>query len=153
MNEGLDPVLRLTRFSYGAAQTLGYMVMGAQSPDPQLIYTLEDPWWDNRVGESCIPDGRYLCVPRFFHRGGYDAIEITGVPGRSTILFHKGNTANNVTGCIVLGSSIGVLSGLVAVLASSAAWARFMAEYNRPFTLDIAPLWPLAGAKQTGSAS
>lgn len=143
------PVVRLTRFLYGEDCTLGHLVVGASSAAPQLIYTLEDPWRDNAPGESCIPDGLYQCVPSRFNAGGYPAIEITGVPNRSLIKFHKGNRAEDVRGCIVVGATIGVLEGDLAVRQSAAAWVRFIAELGgAPFQLDIAPLWPLAGAKR-----
>ena len=49
--------------------------------------TLEHTYADPRVK---IPAGLYDCRSSYFHRGGYDAYEITGVAGHTRLLFHKG---------------------------------------------------------------
>lgn len=55
---------------------------------------------------SSIPAGEYTCrrvnSPKFGN-----TFEVTGVSGRSHILFHKGNTVSDSRGCILLGSSPG----------------------------------------------
>lgn len=107
----------LTRFSLGRNETLGVLQV-----ESLLVHTLEDAWLDNQPMVSCIPPGEYLVQPRMFNRGGYMAYEITGVPGRTHILIHKGNVATDVTGCIVVGTRVGVLAGNVAVLDSATAF-------------------------------
>lgn len=135
--------LTLRRFFYGPACTLGFIELA-----DRLIYTLEDAWDGNRVGKSCIPDGTFRCRPRHFNGGGYPAIEITDVPGRTTILFHRGNTAEDVRGCIVVGSQLGTLAGQLAVLHSAAAWTPFFNRYGYDeFDLVIEPVPPLSGAR------
>lgn len=109
----------LTRYSLGRTETLGVLQVGGL-----ILHTLEDAWINNQRMVSCIPVGDYVCVPRRFHRGGYDAWEVSNVPGRTQILIHKGNVATDVTGCILVGSRVGVLAGNVAVLESSAAFNR-----------------------------
>lgn len=137
------PRLTLRRFFYGPDCTLGYLTL-----DSGLIYTLEDAWAGNAVAKSCIPDGEYRCKPRFFHRGGYSAIEVTAVPGRSTILFHRGNTAEDVQGCILVGTHLGSLGGTLAVLNSAAAWSPFHQRFGYDeFDLVVEPVPPLAGAR------
>lgn len=137
------PIVGLSRYFYGPTCTLGLIVH-----DGGLIYTVEDAWLGNQVGKSCIPDGTYLCQPRQFYRGGYPAIEITGVPGRTTILIHKANTAEDVTGCIGVGTELGVLNGQLAVLKSAAAWQGFQGRYGQSeFNLHIRPVAPLAGTR------
>lgn len=95
----------LKRFSFTKHGTFG--VLGYVSPDGlmPICLTLEDPWLDNQANISCIPAGEYDCrrieSPRFG-----DCYEITNVPARSHILFHKGNTIQDTHGCILLGSSI-----------------------------------------------
>lgn len=140
--------VRLNRYFYGPNCTLGHMVVGASSVAPALIYTLELPWRGNEPRRSCIPDGFYECTPRRYNAGGYPAIEITGVPGRSHILFHRGNTASDVEGCVVVGTQVGILEGQLAVLGSAAAWARFFGELGSSvFELEVAPVFPLEGAR------
>jgi len=59
----------------------------------------------NEKGASCIPCGRYECKRSWYHKGGYEAFEVTGVPGRNRILIHAGNSAKDVQGCIALGQT------------------------------------------------
>lgn len=137
----MTPEVSLTRIFYGAAVTLGLLRWRGE-----MVYTVEDAWADNRRMESCIPDGTYRVVPRRFNRGGYDAWEITGVPGRTTILIHRGNRAADVTGCVIVGTELGVLAGDLAVLQSAAAFAQLARDFaGREFTLDIRPEPPLRG--------
>ncbi len=56
---------------------------------------LERPWLNNRAGVSCIPAGTYIVGPRRFLRGGYDAIEVREVPGRTH--FCSTSTASSMT--------------------------------------------------------
>lgn len=55
-----------------------------------------------------LPAGAYLCK-RGFHQLSkgpkFETFEITGVEGHTGILFHAGNTENNSSGCILLGSA------------------------------------------------
>jgi len=137
-------VLKLERFFYGDSCTMGTICWGGN-----LIYTMEDAWKNNAIGQSCIPDGTYRCEPRIFHRGGYPAIEITGVPNRTHILIHRANTAADVQGCIAIGRDIRVLSGLLAVGDSSGAWGLFHPEWgHEPFDLVIFPMAPLVGTRK-----
>lgn len=102
-------------------------------------HTLENPWRDNQPNVSAIPTGVYRCRLDRYHRGGYPAYEITGVPGRSRILIHAGNTDADTLGCPLIGQRVGVLGGRLAVLSSRDALAEFMAELAgvEEFTLEI----------------
>jgi len=139
------PTVKLPRYSYGPDCTQGFIAL-----DAALIYTMEDAWQQNTPEISCIPDGTYRCRPRRFNHGnkgkGYPAIEITGVPGRSLILFHRGNVDDDVRGCIVVGTELGVLNGQLAVLKSAEAWALFFGRYGGvEFDLVVEPVPPLNG--------
>lgn len=89
--------------------------------------TLEPPELDNQTNISCIPAGQYyirgIKSPRFG-----DTYTVLDVPGRSHILFHAGNLVEHTAGCILLGETIGKLSGDRAVLNSGATFKRFMEE-------------------------
>ena len=124
--------LVLTRFCYSDMGTFGRITVA----DATLI-TVERPWLDNKPNVSCIPEGEYECRPRFYYRGGYDAVEVLNVPGRSHILFHVGNTMLDVQGCIAVTSRLGVLGGLWAGLDSKTAFSAFMERFNREFGLRI----------------
>lgn len=133
--------MRLSRFAYSKDFTLGFMRWGSE-----FCYTVEDAWADNQRMISCIPDGDYIVRPRRYYKGGYEAWEITDVPGRDHILIHRGNTADNVTGCIVVGETLGVLGGKIAVEDSRSAFRRLERTYlGRTFTLSIRPEPPLPG--------
>lgn len=119
----------LTRFDSNKDGTFGRM-------GPWV--SLEEEDLDNASNVSCIPLGSYLCRRRMYNRGGYETFEVTGVEGRSHILFHPANTEEDIAGCIGLGLSLGVLevtaeedgklTHKVAVLSSRTAFDQFMAE-------------------------
>lgn len=85
----------------GILGTLSYM-------GETLCYTLEEPWRNNAPAdhkgetESCIPEGRYYCVP---HSGARfkNVWRLEDVPNRSYILIHAGNTLADTEGCILVG--------------------------------------------------
>jgi hypothetical protein len=125
--------LIVERFAYTDMGTFGRMSVGGQT-----LYTVERPWLDNRPNTSCIPEGTYRCTPRRFNRGGYDAVEIQGVPGRSHILFHVGNTMHDVVGCIAVTHKLGQINGVWAGLHSRNAFDLFMEHYgNGEFTVRV----------------
>ncbi len=100
--------------------------------------TLENPWLDNEVMVSCIPLGKYICrridSPKFGN-----TFEVTDVEGRTHILFHKGNTEEDTSGCILVGEEYGFLGGERAVLASSRGYNEFMNMHkgSQSFELSI----------------
>ena len=127
------PDLIITRFAYTPMGTFGDMTM----PDGVKLYTVERPWLNNAPSISCIPEGEYDCVPQKFFRGGYDAVEITGVPSRALILFHVANKFTELEGCVAPNSSLGCSDGVWCGVGSKQAFDRFMAHYNRKFRLKI----------------
>lgn len=121
--------------------TFGLIVM----PSGKSVYTLELPWKDNKVRESCVPTNTYSCQivrsPRFGRVYG-----VQNVPNRSAILIHAGNYGgdigkgykSDIQGCILLGESKGNLSGQPAVLNSKSALRMFMDEMqDQEFDLVI----------------
>lgn len=127
--------LTLTRYGYLPFGTYGEMVM----PSGVKLYTVERPWLDNKPSISCIPPGQYDCVPAYFFRGDYAAVEITKVPGRAHILFHIANKPTELEGCIAVCSSLGILDGMLAGMGSKAAFDLFLNFYGKaPFRLTIA---------------
>jgi hypothetical protein len=101
--------------------TVGVLFM----EDTPLCVTIERAWRDNRRNISCIPEGRYKCRRVVSPRFG-TTFEVIGVPGRSNILFHAGNTAGDSRGCILLGEKFGKLKGRTAVLNSKKMFNKFM---------------------------
>lgn len=82
----------------GDMGTFGMMLMD----DKNVAWTCEDPWNDNRVGESCIPAGTYNVTKRISPKYGHHW-HVLDVPNRTFILIHNGNNINHTTGCILVG--------------------------------------------------
>lgn len=84
---------------------------------------MEPPWKDNKQNISCIPPGEYefVFMPKSSSGRYRNCYHIKGVPGRSEILIHGGNTVANTRGCILPGKRIGRLAGEMAVLNSKSA--------------------------------
>lgn len=108
--------------------TYGYLM----SQGLPLCLTLERPWLDNKHTVSCIPPGVYQCVPHDTHEKP-NCWEITGVPGRSAILFHAGNTIVDSQGCVLVGLEIAGSS----VLKSQDALAHLRLTLPKNFTLEV----------------
>lgn len=98
-----------------------------------ILYTVERPWLDNIPRWSCIPEGEYICKPRPYYRGGYNAIHVTNVPDRSYILMHKANVMHNVEGCIGVGTELGFINDMWAVKNSGNAFSQLMRWANGVF--------------------
>jgi len=123
--------LTLHRY-YTPLGTFGYLY---DDKGAEFCCTCEEVWHGNRPSVpgtqtgSCIPEGGYLCKRGSFPKHG-DTFEVTGVPDRSTILFHVGNTVADIEGCIALGNKFGCVNTTWAVLESGAvpdgAYRRFM---------------------------
>ena len=79
-------------------------VFGALAVDNFRCFTIERPWLNNRPNISAIPTGVYIAVRGTF-RDKYDNYELQDVPGRSFIEIHRGNTINDLKGCIAPGMS------------------------------------------------
>lgn len=129
----MTSTLRLQRRAWFLDATFGTMML-----DGAVVYTVERPWLGNAPMISCIPMGQYLCRPRRYFRGDYDAIEICDVPGRSHILFHKANVASQLAGCIAPGVSMRCYGAEVGVGPSRPAFERLMSLYGgTEFDLEI----------------
>lgn len=130
-------MLKLIRVTTGVDGTFGVLVKDGVP----LCVTLELPWKDNERNVSCIPEGSYeFCrvnSPRFGN-----TFQIAAVPGRSNILFHAGNTIEDTSGCILLGTSYGFMwltRKMLGVRSSKLALRKFMRrlEGKNTGTIDI----------------
>jgi len=138
--------LTLTRFCYAPHATFGQIRFG----DGLTIYTVEKPWQDNEPFLSCIPEGTYRCtwqptttsVPASFNghtwyvEGGNGLVGLNlGV--RTRIAWHKGNTSDDVQGCIAVGQRLGTVSGKWAVVGSQDALIALRSRLPDEFELEI----------------
>ena len=135
------PVVRLLRFKSSDEGTFSMLMIDGRF----FCYTAELPWRGNKTAVSCIPAGRYECEmvdsPKYGRVYGVKA-----VPGRSHILIHAGNWAgdtskgykSNSNGCILLGSSVGEISGQEGVASSRFTLGKFEKFLNsQPFILQV----------------
>lgn len=111
----------LTRGHYGQDVTMGLLKIEGVEHEP--LYTLELPWRDNKNGVSCIPVGRYSCRVRRKHSFPKITIvyEILNVKDRTDVLFHYGNTVNDIKGCVLVGRSAGFMTPLGGIKPLPAA--------------------------------
>lgn len=123
-----NKIVTLSRGKESAIGTLGTLVFQGET----LCYTLEEPWRQNERKVSCIPEGRYYCVP---HNGAHfkNVWHVTGVPNRDAILIHAGNTLADTEGCILVGLS----PSPNGVAQSQAALAKLREKLPSEFWLEV----------------
>jgi len=119
--------------TFGKLSVMQTPLMNIEGPREKLFEcdTVERPWAGNAPNISCIPEGIYPIKPRRYYRGGYDAIEICDVPGRSLILIHIANTPTDVEGCVGPGFGRGWIKSQWSLTNSTDAFHDFM-EILRP---------------------
>ena len=94
--------LLIIRNIFTDKSTMGELFLNGE----KMCDTLELPWLDNKRSISCIPDGEYKARLRYPRESGsrdYLHILVQDVPDRDYILFHRGNTAKDTRGCILVG--------------------------------------------------
>ena len=94
--------LLLIRDTFSKESTLGELFLNGE----RICDTLENPWQDNQRNISCIPEGVYkvrLRLARESASRDYLHLLVQDVPNRDWILFHRGNTAKDTSGCILVG--------------------------------------------------
>ena len=94
--------LLLIRDTFSEKSTIGELFLNGE----RICDTLENPWLDNQRNISCIPAGVYdvrLRLARESATRDYLHLLVQDVPNRDWILFHRGNTAKDTRGCILVG--------------------------------------------------
>jgi hypothetical protein len=94
--------LLLIRDTFSEKSTIGELFLNGE----RMCDTLENPWQDNQRNISCIPEGVYpvrLRLPRESATRDYLHLLVEDVENRSYILFHRGNSAKDTSGCILVG--------------------------------------------------
>jgi len=95
--------LLIIRDTFTKESTIGRLFINGES----FCDTLENPYINNERNISCIPEGQYkvrLRLPRESATRNYLHLLVQDVPNRSYILFHRGNTAKDTSGCILVGN-------------------------------------------------
>jgi len=142
----------LKRIESNSFGTFGVLIDRRPVLGIPFALTVEPPWRDNKKYVSCIPLGSYLCrsvdSPRFGHTW-----EVTGVDGRTHILFHKGNRgapsiestsdknprySSDTQGCILVGEEFGILAGgQPGLLSSSRGFSEFLKRANSEYEFRL----------------
>ena len=97
--------LLIIRKTFTEESTIGELFLNGE----KMCDTLELPYKDNKRSISCIPAGEYQARLRYPRESGsrdYLHILVKDVPNRDYILFHRGNTAKDSRGCILVGLKI-----------------------------------------------
>lgn len=84
--------------------TLGWLSI-ARENQTITFATLELPWRNNQHDISCIPAGQYQVKLLFSPSHNKKLWWITGVPGRSDVEIHVGNTVADTHGCVLIGEA------------------------------------------------
>ena len=95
--------LLIIRDTFTKESTIGRLFINGES----FCDTLENPWLDNQRNISCIPEGQYKVRLRLARESAtreYLHLLVQDVPNRNWILFHRGNTAKDTSGCILVGN-------------------------------------------------
>lgn len=114
--------LELIRVEQTGKVTIGVLKINGES----VCWTLEEPWRDNQENVSCIPVGRYPLALEYSPSKKRKLWTIKGVPHRTYVRIHKGNTVNDTEGCPLVGTKPGFLEGKRAVLNSRIAFNELM---------------------------
>jgi len=94
--------LLIIRDTFSEKSTIGELFLNGE----RMCDTLELPWKDNQRNISCIPEGDYkvrLRTARESATRDYLHLLVQDVPNRDWILFHRGNSAKDTSGCILVG--------------------------------------------------
>ncbi len=95
--------LLIIRDTFTDKSTIGTLYINGE----KFCDTLENPYLDNKRNISCIPEGQYnvrLRLARESATRDYLHLLVQDVPNRDWILFHRGNTAKDTSGCILVGN-------------------------------------------------
>lgn len=86
--------------------------------------------------DVAIPLGTYRVAITFSQRFQRDMPELLGVPGRTGIRIHPGNTDADTHGCILVGQTRGIASVQNSRLAFNALFERLQSE-TAPITIAL----------------
>ncbi|HNM80834.1 MAG TPA: DUF5675 family protein [Rhodocyclaceae bacterium] len=134
-----DRTITLKRKTAAAGFTLGILTMGALGSVGVYQYnTVEDAvrklsnctqtTCTGKIdGKTAIPAGRYEIRDTYSPRFKRHMLELVGVPGFQGVRIHSGNTADDSSGCLILG----IRSTETGVAESRKAMAAFNEDVRR----------------------
>lgn len=126
-------MMKLIRISQTNNATFGVLLEG----DTPFALTLEPPWLDNKPFISCIPAGTYTCQLTESPKFGL-TYEVMDVEGRTHILFHKGNTQEDTSGCILVGEEFAdTNAGNPWIKSSAKGFLEFISRIHGEITFEL----------------
>lgn len=131
----MDTITLLRFAEHGTWGTWGTFLDPENIP---ICVSLELPWRENQRNISCIPEGKYVCIPEQSKAFKSVIYRLQNVPERDGILIHPANNADQIEGCIVPGASFDYVRGKPGVASSGAALAEIRKTVRaQPFMLSI----------------
>ena len=119
--------------TYQRSQTLGVLT----GKGIKLV-TMELRWFNNMPQHSCIPEGKYVVLPRTSPKYGKH-FHIQDVPNRDLILVHNCNYSHELLGCIGVGKDFADINkdGIMDISASKLALAELVKKFPKGFEIVI----------------
>ena len=108
--------------------------------DVPFCNTLEPaPGKKDKYGKGCcIAPGTYSVDFHYSSKFGKYMLTLCGVPGRSGILIHSGNTSKDTSGCILVGKRGGVLPLAYSTSTLGSLFDRCLSVLGKePITITI----------------
>lgn len=133
-------IVKLTRFCSGPMGTFGRLEAGDRH-----WFTVERPWLDNTPMKSCVPLGEYDLVwqptttnvpeeyaaATWYLDGGTVSSEHVSSRRRTRVAVHIGNTMDDVSGCIAVGTDLATIGNRWGVSRSRGAMIDLLASMPR----------------------
>ena len=91
--------------------------------------SMELPWKNNKVSQSCIPIGVYNA--KKYPSPTYGPTLMLDVVGRSYILFHQGNRMRDTKGCVIMAQHFTRMVGEQAIGNSRVIFKKFQRILKR----------------------
>lgn len=128
----------LTRLLDDGKQTLGILQCYNGLLKAFECKTLELSYQGNRKETSCIPIGNYKTIKHNSPTFG-KCFKVLNVPGRSDILFHRGNYNKDTKGCILVGKDFIDINqdGTTDISASGTTFDKMLLVLPESFNLII----------------
>jgi hypothetical protein len=93
-------------------------------------HVLEDP-------KDLVPEGNYKLTVYLSPKFRRQVLLLHGVPGRSYIEIHAGNTVDDTEGCVLVGQQLKLQADSAFVGASRLALDALLKKFKEPCTLTI----------------
>lgn len=119
------------------AQTPEYTIGRLYIDEKFFCHTLEDPVREEKIaGKTAIPEGIYNVVVNHSPKFKRDLPLLLDVPYFEGIRIHRGNTAKDTSGCILVGENK-VKGQVINSTKYEVELTRLLKTTNTPITIEI----------------